>query len=123
MTHQAPPRLPPIGPDPGRQVAQLREALRLVERIAGQPAAAPGDRALDDAARIGAAYCAALPVVQRRFEALACETAIWAAAGVEALLAAGEADPPRAAAERLAARLGAALSAMAALLDQAIPSP
>ena len=44
----------------------------------------------------------ALPIVQRRFEALAAETALWAAAGVEALLAAGDAAPPRAAAARLA---------------------
>jgi hypothetical protein len=114
MTHQAPPSPACAGPDPGRQVAQLREALRLVERIAGE--AAPHDHGLDEAARISGAYDAALPVVRRRFEALAQETAIWAAAGVEALLAAGEADPPRAAACRLARRLDAALSEMAALL-------
>ena len=36
MTHQAPPSARFAGPDPGRQVAQLREALRLVERIAGR---------------------------------------------------------------------------------------
>ncbi|HYI47845.1 MAG TPA: hypothetical protein VEX35_05200 [Allosphingosinicella sp.] len=114
MTHQAPPSPACAGPDPGRQVAQLREALRLVERIAGEER--PHDQGLDEAARISSAHGAALPVVQRRFEALAQETAIWAAAGVEALLAAGEADPPRAAASRLARRLDAALSEMAALL-------
>ena len=114
MTHQAPPSPVPAGPDPGRQVAQLREALRLVERIAGEQA--PNDHGLDEAARISSAYDVALPVVQRRFEALAQETAIWAAAGVEALLAAGEADPPRAAATRLARRLDSALGEMAALL-------
>ena len=114
MTHQAPPSPAPAGPDPGRRVAQLREALRLVERIAGQ--GAPQDQRLDEAARISSAYDTALPIVQRRFEALAGETSIWAAAGVEALLAAGEADPPRAAAARLARRLDAALSEMAALL-------
>jgi hypothetical protein len=116
MTHQAPPCLPPAGADPGRQLAQLREALRLIERIAGETQAPPGDDALDEAARTSAAYESALPVVQRRFEALASETATWAAAGVEALLAAGDADPPRAAAARLARRLDAALSALAALL-------
>jgi hypothetical protein len=114
MTHQAPPSPASPGPDPGRQVAQLREALRLVERIAG--AETSDDRGLDEAARISSAYDIALPVVQRRFEALAQETALWAAAGVEALLAAGDADPPRAAAARLAQRLDAALSEMAALL-------
>ncbi|HYN46412.1 MAG TPA: hypothetical protein VES64_06945 [Allosphingosinicella sp.] len=116
MTHQAPPSLAVAGPDPGRQVARLREALRLIERIAGRSASPAHDDALDEAARISAAYDAALPVVQRRFESLAAETAIWAAAGVEALLAAGEAEPPRAAAARLAGQLDAALSAMAALL-------
>ena len=128
MSHQAPPTAPPAGPDPGRQLAQLSEALRLIERIAGRPAMAAGDDELDEAARISAAYDAALPVVQRRFEALAAETAIWAAAGVEALLAAGETAPPRAAAARLAGQLDAALSEMAALLrhdprSAAIPSP
>ena len=116
MTHQAPPSVPVAGPDPGRQVARLREALRLIERIAGRPASPAHDDALDEAARISGAYDSALPVVQRRFDALAAETAIWAAAGVEALLAAGEAEPPRAAAARLAGQLDAALSAMAALL-------
>jgi hypothetical protein len=115
MTHQAPPSAPQAGPDPGRQLAQLREALRLVERIAGQEPAPASDDQLDEAARLSSAYEAALPLVQRRFEALAAETAIWAAAGVEALLSA-EAIPPRAAAARLARQLGAALDEMAALL-------
>ena len=52
MTHQAPPSPAPAGPDPGRQVAQLREALRLVERIAGRPDAPRTTTALDEAARI-----------------------------------------------------------------------
>lgn len=116
MTHQAPPPTPLAGPDPGRQVARLNEALRLIEHIAGRPASPRHDEALDEAARISAAYDAALPVAQRRFEALAAETAIWAAAGVEALLAAGEAEPPRAAAARLAGQLDAALKALAACL-------
>src|SRR6185295_3379631 len=116
MTHQAPPSPAPPGADPGRQVAQLREALRLVERIAGRPGRAADERRLDEAARISEAYDRALPVAQRRFEALAAETAVWAAAGVEALLAAGEGPRPRAAATRLAAALERALSEMAALL-------
>ncbi len=116
MDHQAPPLPPTAGPDPGRQLAQLREALRLIERIAGQAAAPRADDALDEAARISAAYDAALPVVQRRFEALAAETAIWAAAGVEALLSAGQSAPPRAAAARLAGQLDTALCDLAALL-------
>ncbi|HTU12393.1 MAG TPA: hypothetical protein VMG08_15995 [Allosphingosinicella sp.] len=116
MTHQAPPAPPTAGPDPGRQIAQLREALRLVERIAGEEKAHDG--ALDEAARISSAYDLALPVVQRRFEALANETALWAAAGVEALLAAGGGGTPsRAAAIRLARQLDMALDDLAGLLS------
>jgi hypothetical protein len=116
MTHQAPPFSALPGADPGRQVAQLREALRLVERIAGRPESSSPDRRLEEAARISEAHARALPVAQRRFEALVAETALWAAAGVEALLAAGNGTPPRAAATRLAAALEHALSEMAALL-------
>ena len=119
MTHQAPPSAKPAGPDPGHQIAQLREAQRLIERIAGRTPTIASDAALDEAARISTAYDAALPVIQRRFETLAAETAIWAAAGVEALLAAGTEAPPRAAAARLADRLDAALRALAALLPPA----
>ena len=115
MTHQAPPSPTPSGTDPGRQVAQLREALRLVERIAGREVA-DGDGDLDDAARISSAYDSALPVVQHRFDGLAAETGAWVSAGVEALLAAGRDDPPRAAAARLADELEDALKQMAALL-------
>ena len=114
MTHQAPPIPAPAGPDPGRQIARLREALRLVERLAGEERT--HERALDEAARISSAYDVALPVVQRRFEALANETALWAAAGVEALLASGNGAPSRAAAVRLARQLDNALADLAALL-------
>ncbi|HST36464.1 MAG TPA: hypothetical protein VLK25_07535 [Allosphingosinicella sp.] len=114
MTHQAPPLPPSAGADPGRQHAQLREALRLVERIAGRTSTA--EAGLDEAARLSAAYERALPVAQRRFDALAAETAIWAAAGVEALLIAGQITPPRAAAGRLADSLGRALSELETIL-------
>ncbi len=114
MTHQAPPSSAAAGPDPGRQVAQLREALLLVERIAGEERCR--ERAFDEAAQISSAYDLALPVVQRRFEALANETALWAAAGVEALLAAGGGAPSRAAATRLARQLDNALAELGALL-------
>src|SRR5437870_13446061 len=117
MTHQAPPAPATAGPDPGRQIAQLREALRLVERMAGAERA--HDRALDEAARIPSAWEVALPIVQRRFEALANETALWAAAGVEALVAAGSGPPSRAAAARLARQIETALGALAKLLRQA----
>lgn len=116
MTHQAPPPSAPSGAEPGRQVGQLREVLRLVEQIAGRPASGDGDAALDGAARLSEAYDRALPIARRRFDARAADAAAWAAAGVEALLAAG--DPaPRAAAERLAASIEAALRDLATLLD------
>ncbi len=118
MTHQAPPSALPAGADPGRQIAQLREVLRLVRGIAGQAGNdLDRDLMLDEAARISSAYDRAIPVVQRRFDALAGETAGWAAAGVEALLAASNLVQPRAAAARLADDLDRALEEMAELLD------
>lgn len=122
MTHQAPPPSVAPGADPGRQVAQLREALRLVEQISGRGGEAGGDAgsdgALDEAALVSDSYDRALPIAQRRFDTLAGETAVWATAGVEALLAAGAAAPPRAAAARLAAQLDRALSDLKALIGQ-----
>jgi hypothetical protein len=118
MTHQAPPAPTPSGADPGRQVAQLREALRLVERIAGHADVAGHDQRLDEAARVSGAYDRALPIVQRRFDTRAAEAAGWAAAGVEALLAGDKSAPPRAAAARLARQLEQAIAALGALLPQ-----
>ncbi len=102
--------------DAGRQVAQLRHVLRLVEELAGRQSS-PGaaDAALDEGARIGAAYHEAQPIVRRRFDTLAAETAAWSADAVEALLAAGERRSPAAAA-RLALELDQALSGLAATL-------
>ena len=122
MTHQSPRSSVPAEAPAGRQVAQLREVLFLVRRIAGQSEnRADRDFVLDEAARISSFYDRALPVVQRRFDALAGEAAGWAAAGVEALLAAGESAPPRAAAARLASQLDLALLEMKRLLEPAAP--
>ena len=118
MTHQAPPPSVAPGADPGRQVAQLREALRLVEQISGRRDEPRADEALDEAALVSDCYDRALPIVQRRFDVLAGETAVWAVAGVEALLAAGAAAPPRAAAERLSVQLDRALAHLKALIGQ-----
>lgn len=115
MTHQAPPAPAPSGDDAGRQLAQLREALRLVERIAGRTSGR-GDALLDEAAKLSAAYESALPIARRRFDARAGEAAVWVAAGVEALLAATDGEPPRAAAGRLADTIESELAALAALL-------
>jgi hypothetical protein len=114
MTHQAPPSPAAPGVDPGRQIAQLHEALRLVERLAGRDGGQ--ERRLDAAAQVSDAYDRALPIVQRRFDALAGETAVWAAAGVEALLSAGSVAPAPAAAERLATQLEQALGELTDLI-------
>lgn len=117
MTHQAPPTAALPGADPGRQVASLREALLLVRSIGGDTAAPHPDSLLEEAAQFSSAYAQALPVAQRRFDALAGETAAWAAAGVEALLAAG--DPPVAPARRLAGEMEQALDRLRATLGLA----
>jgi hypothetical protein len=107
---------PPIS-EAGRQVAQLRQALAMVEQVAGQPAsAAAREAAMDESARIGAAYEDALPIVQRRFDALAGETACWAAAAVEALVSADDGRPPLAAAACVAGELRKGLRGLARVL-------
>ena len=114
MTQQEPPFYAPGLADAGAQLAQLRQVLNLVEEMAGCTARPPGDEALDSAARVSAAYARALPIDQKRFDALAAETARWAKAGVEALLKLDEAGMPvRAAAERLAEELDKGLTALA----------
>lgn len=115
MTHQAPPASASPGGDPGRQVASLHEALILVRTICGDTAPHASDRMLDGSASISSAYERASPIAQRRFDALAAETAAWAAAGVEALLAAGD-PPPARPAERLAGALDQSLARLKLLL-------
>jgi hypothetical protein len=100
-------------PDAPRQVAQLRELLSLVEQIAGRPVSAAPGAALDEAARVRTAYGDAVPVLQRRFDALLSEASAWAAAGVEALTRAGAPAP---AARRLADELGDSIADLLRLL-------
>src|ERR687898_778267 len=102
MTHQAPPSATMTGADPGRQVAQLREVLRLVGQLGGRRSDMPADDRLDEAARISVAYHRALPIVQRP---------------VEALLIAGEGASIGAAAARLGAQIERALSDPTELLE------
>lgn len=116
MTHQPPPLSASPADDPGNRIAQLREVLALVERLAGRGEPA-GDEGLDEAARISAGHDRAPPIIRRRFDALAAESAVWAASGVEALLAAGE-QPPRAAAARLADAIRATLAELRGLVSQ-----
>jgi hypothetical protein len=95
--------------DAGGEIAQLRQALALVEELAGTGGAL-GEPALDEAARVSAAYEHALPIVQRRFDQEAARTARWSAAGLEALVTLGERGwPVKPAAGRLAEELRKAL--------------
>lgn len=106
--------------DAGPQVAQLRHVFRLVEELSGrQTAPAIADAALDEAARITSAYLEAEPIVRRRFGILAAEIAAWSAAGVEALLAAGESRSP-AAARALADELEQGLGRLSLLLQPGV---
>ena len=119
MTSHVALRAAPIAADPARQVSQLRHVLGLVEEIAGRiPSISDFREARDEGARLEGAYACAIPVVQRRFETLAAETAAWAAAGVEALLAAQTPGAsPSAAAARLGDEIGKALRDLTAVLD------
>lgn len=102
--------------DAGRQVAQLRQLLRLVGELSGEAPTEEAELAgLEEAAQISSEYADALPIVRRRFDALAAETAVWSAAAVEALLA-GKQDRSPAAACRLADELHNALAALKLLL-------
>lgn len=117
MSHQAPAQPLPQPIEAGRQVARLRSVLLLVEELAGGAGGDDSDAALDESARFSSAYAHAQPIAQRRFDALADETACWAAAAVEALIAHQEApEPPRAAATRLAAELDQALADLARIV-------
>jgi hypothetical protein len=104
---------PPI--EAGRQVAHLRHVLGLVAKIAGaEPTGDTGYEALDEAARISAAYEASIPVARRpvapRLEVKAARAAVTVAALAAAQQHSG---PPRAAAAQLAGELEAALRELA----------
>ena len=103
--------------DAGAQIAQLRRVLALVEELAGRPQPPRGDAALDEAARISAAYDAAAPVDQRRFDRRAARAIAAASAGAEALLTLEVRTRPRGpAADRLAAELRRALAELAEIV-------
>jgi ABC-type transporter Mla subunit MlaD len=114
MTHQSTHAYMPGLADAGGQVAELRQVLALVDEIAGRQS--PAHHAgLDEAARVSAAYAHAAPVVQRRFDRLAGETAAWAATGVETLLRLSDGErPATAAAGVLGDALRKALKSLAA---------
>lgn len=119
MRHQSHSHAPRVPIDAGRQVAQLRHVLRLVEELAGHPVSAgAADIALDESARIASLYDQSEPIVQRRFDILAAETALWSTVGVEALLTAGDQRSP-AAVRRLALELEESLADLTAMLGRA----
>ena len=104
------------GGDAGRNYARLGNVLDLVQQIAGSRAWAR-DRALDETARLISAYEAAPPIGRRRFDTLASEAFVWAAAALDALASAADpARQPKAAALRLADELGEAMAQMKKLL-------
>lgn len=117
MTHQDSSTYAPGLADAGGQVARLRQVLALVEEVAGERASAPSDAELDEGARISIGYARAWPIEQKRFDALAAETARCAAAGVGALLALEDRNRPcRPAATRLAGELSRSLRRLCELL-------
>lgn len=83
--------------------------------LTGVDASVSDEALLEEAAQFSSCYERASPIAQRRFDALAGETAAWAAAGVEALLSAGSA-PPVAPAERLAGEMERSLERLRVLL-------
>lgn len=116
MTYQAAPYFARSSAEAGSQAAQLRHVLGLVEKIAGRSSIG-SDEALEENARIASLYEAAGPIRQRRFDALAAETAAWAATGIRTLLDAGEEGRSAAAARRLADELTAALHRLAVIVQ------
>jgi hypothetical protein len=115
MTHEWPIRYVPGVGDAGRRLAQLSEVLNLVQEVGGCQASS--DVALDESARLSSSYAAALPVVQKRFDALADQTEAWAALAVEALTKDDDGNAPKAATTALAGELSLALEQLAAILQ------
>lgn len=98
-----------VAAEAGPHLARLRHVLGLAQQIAGRESKG-ADEALDENARVSAAYEMAPPVAQRRFDTLVAETSCWASSGVDALAAAK--DPrsqPRVAAAMLADELNHAI--------------
>ncbi len=116
MTHQTHGHYTRVPIDAGGQIAQLRQVLVLVSELAGRSSApSESDTSLAEIAQVASVYGNALTIVQRRFDALAAETASWSAAAIEALLHAGE-QRSTAAARRLADELNSTLRDLLKLL-------
>lgn len=111
----SPPVVPEGKPAPAQQLTELRAIQALVDELAGiRPAAPPlaPDPALDGR------YDSAPPLVQRRFDAVAGETAAFAAAGLSALIAGRKQGPgTSAAAAHLAREMERSIRAMEKILS------
>ncbi|ARS28006.1 hypothetical protein [Sphingomonas sp. KC8] len=105
----------PVADGPDERFARLAGALALVARLSGDAQAAPPVPA--DAA---ADYAMAGPIARRRFDALATETAAFAAAGIEILLRqrSTRGGDCRAAAAQLAAEMRTAMTAMMQVIER-----
>ena len=102
--------------DPVRQLGQLRRVLRLVENVAGL------DPSPETEAQASRQLGDAMPVVQRRFNALAAEAATWTAIGAAALAGTnGAADAPLCASTAAAARLAEELRDAIRELERLLP--
>jgi hypothetical protein len=115
MRHQWPIEKQPETSSGGREFAELRHVLALAQEIAGRSSSS-GD-ALDELARMSSDYERASAIVQRHFDALAAETAAWAAVGIKALMASGSSHRSRAAAARLADELGRAVKRLGKIVS------
>ena len=110
--HQSPFHQRPFAP-PSVQVSEhtrLHAALTLIESFAGEESLPPPSAEEERTAY--ARYCAAPSLVRRRYDALAGETAAFAAAGIAALLRGKDVDgaDPVSAATRLAAEMRRAIA-------------
>lgn len=117
MDQSAVPRRPFSAPAvPASEQARLHAALSLIECLAGQEPL-PGANAEQE--RIAfARYCAAPSLVRRRYDALAAETAAFAAAGLALLLRGKDREgwDPAPAAASLAAEMRRALAGLESLI-------
>lgn len=112
MSKLAPAPIAEVRPAPAEQIAQLRAIHALVDELAGNAPERVG--AVADIDRL---YDRASSIAQRRFDALAGETAAYAAAGLSALIAGRSAGGMVAgAAAHLARAMARSIRRMEALL-------
>lgn len=109
------PHWTPAESEPGRLLAQLANVRALIGQMAGETPPTT-EESLDRAARIDTAYWTAEPVVQKRFDAIAGETAVWAAAAAQALMRSGTVAPRKAPAALLASEIAGAQRRMERVL-------